>query len=99
MTEFIAIEDIKPGQSYACKFKVETMLDDFGRPAPNLSDTPLKGVGMYESIGILMTRDSDQRLVKLKDEKSSKEFVVSFDDIWDIDTIEWIDPLDPQLVE
>lgn len=99
MTEFIAIEDITPGQSYACKFKVETMLDNFGRPAPNLSDTPLKGVGMYESIGILMTRDSDQRLVKLKDEKSSKEFVVSFDDIWDIDTIEWIDPLDPQLVE
>lgn len=99
MTDFIAIEDITPGQSYACKFKVETMLDDFGRPAPNLSDTPLKGVGMYESIGILMTRDSDQRLVKLKDEKSSKEFVVSFDDIWDIDTIEWIDPLDPQLVE
>lgn len=99
MTEFIAIEDITPGQSYACKFKVETMLDTMGRPAPNLSDVPLKGPGMYESIGILMTRDSDQRLVKLKDEKSSKEFVVSFDDIWDIDTIEWIDPLDPQLVE
>ena len=99
MTDFIAIEDITPGQSYACKFKVETMLDTMGRPAPNLSDVPLKGPGMYESIGILMTRDSDQRLVKLKDEKSSKEFVVSFDDIWDIDTIEWIDPLDPQLVE
>ena len=75
------------------------MLDTMGRPAPNLSDVPLKGPGMYESIGILMTRDSDQRLVKLKDEKSSKEFVVSFDDIWDIDTIEWVDPLDTQLVE
>jgi hypothetical protein len=69
------------------------MLDAMGRPAPNLSDVPLKGPGMYESIGVLMQRDMDQRLVKLKDDKSSKEFVVSFDNIWDIDEVEWIDPL------
>jgi hypothetical protein len=97
MSEFIAIEDIIPGNSYACKFKVETMLDSFGRPAPNLSDTPLKGVGLYEGIGILMQRDMDQRLVKLQDEKSKKEFVCSFDDIWDVDEIEWDDePLAPK---
>ena len=89
----IAIEDITPGESYACKFRVETMLDTLGRPAPNLSDVPVKGVGMYEGIGVLMQRDMDQRLVKLKDDKSSKEFVVSFDNIWDIDVIEWTDPL------
>lgn len=89
----IDIKDIVPGNSYACKFKVETMLDTMGRPAPNLSDVPLKGPGMYESIGVLMQRDMDQRLVKLKDDKSSKEFVVSFDNIWDIDEVEWIDPL------
>ena len=89
----IAIEDITPGNSYACKFKVRTMLDTLGRPAPNLSDTPLAGEGNYEGIGVLMQRDSDQRLVKLQDEKSKKEFVVSFDDIWDIDTIEWEEPL------
>ena len=89
----IAIEDITPGNSYACKFKVRTMLDTLGRPAPNLSDTPLAGEGNYEGIGILMQRDSDQRLVKLQDEKSKKEFVVSFDDIWDIDTVEWEEPL------
>ena len=34
----IKIEDITPGQSYACKFKTKTMLDALGRPAPNLSD-------------------------------------------------------------
>ena len=83
--------DITPGNSYACKFKVETMLDTLGRPAPNLSDTPLQGNGLYESIGVLMQRDIDQRLVKLQDEKSKKEFVVSFDDIWDIDEVEWTD--------
>jgi hypothetical protein len=88
----IAIEDITPGNSYACKFKIETMLDTFGRPAPNLSDTPLKGVGLYEGIGILKQRDMDQRLVVLQDEKSRKDFVVSFDDIWDVDEIEWTEP-------
>lgn len=82
------IEDITPGKSYACKFRVETMLDTLGR-VPGLSDTPLAGVKMYESLGVLIQRDSDQRLVKLQDEKSKKEFVVSFDDIWDVDEVEW----------
>ena len=87
----IAIEDVTPGQSYACKFKVRTLLDTLGRPAPNLSDQPLAGEGNYEGFGFLMQRDMDQRLVKLKDDKSNKEFVVSFDDIWDIDTVEFED--------
>ena len=87
------ITDITPGKSYACTFKVETMLDDLGRPAPNLSDVPLKGPGMYESLGVLIQRDSDKRLVKLQDEKSKKEFVVSFDHVWDVDEVEWTDPL------
>lgn len=84
----ISIEDITLGKSYACKFRVETMLDTFGR-VPGLSDTPLKGVGTYEGLGVLMQRDTDKRLVKLQDEKSKKEFVVSFDDIWDVDEVEW----------
>jgi hypothetical protein len=88
------IEEITPGKSYACKFKVKTMLDVLGRPAPNLSDQPLKGEGMYEGLGVLMQRDTDKKLVKLKDEKSSKEFVVPFSDIWDVDEVEWVDPLD-----
>lgn len=88
------IREITPGNSYACKFKVKTMLDTLGRPAPNLSDTPLKGEGMYEGIGVLMQRDTEQELVMLKDEKSSKEFVVPFSDIWDVDEIEWVDPLE-----
>jgi len=85
----INIEDIVPGNSYACKFRVETMLDTLGRPAPNLSDTPLKGPGLYEGLGVLMQRDMEQRLVRLKDEKTAKEFVVDFDNIWDIDEVIW----------
>jgi len=87
------IKNIVPGNSYACKFKVETMLDDLGRPAPNLSDVPLKGPGLYEGFGVLVQRDSEKELVVVKDEKSKKEFVVPFSDIWDVDDVEWVDPL------
>lgn len=88
------IKEITVGKSYACKFKVLTDLDAMGRPAPNLSDVPLKGKGIYEGLGVLMERDLNTEMVKLRDEKSSKEFVVPFSDIWDVDEVEWVDPLD-----
>ena len=89
----IKIEDITPGNSYACKFRVETMLDTMGRPAPNLSDVPLKGPGVYEGFGVLHTRDTESELVEVKDETSGKMFVVPFADIWDVDEVEWTNPL------
>lgn len=87
----INIEDVKEGESYACKFKVEVMLDMNDNPHPNLSDTPLKGPGVYESLGIITIRDTKSQLVELQDEKTKKTFVVPFADIWDIDTVEWVD--------
>jgi len=88
------IKEITVGKSYACKFRVKTLLDALGRPAPNLSDQPINGTGLYEGLGVLIQRDLEKELVKLKDEKSSKEFVVPFSDIWDVDEVEWVDPLD-----
>ena len=73
------------------------MLDNLGRPAPNLSDQPLAGEGNYQGLGVLMARDLNTRLVKLQDEKSKKEFVVSFDDIWDIDTVDWVEEDEPSI--
>jgi|TARA_B100001094_G_C18099737_1_gene755061 hypothetical protein len=87
----IDILDIKEGESYACKFKVEVMLDMNDKPHPNLSDTPLKGPGVYEGLGIINVRDTKSQLVELQDEKSKKTFVVPFSDIWDIDTVDWVD--------
>ncbi len=86
----IDILDIEVGKSYACKFKVETMLDTFGRP-PGLSDTPLAGPGMYEGVGVIQVRDTASERVQLKDEKTGKEFVVPFSQIWDVDTAEFSD--------
>lgn len=88
------IQDIEVGKSYACKFKVRTLLDNLGRPAPNLSDQPLAGEGNYESIGVIEIRDTEKQMVQVVDEKSSKKFVVPFADIWDIDTVDWTDPLE-----
>jgi len=86
----IKIQDVKPGKSYACKFKTEQVLDEFGR-IPGLSDTPIKGLGWYEGFGELMQRDSEKQLVKILDEKSKKEFVVPFDQIWDVDVVEYVE--------
>jgi hypothetical protein len=88
------IKEITVGKSYACKFKVETMLDTLGRPAPNLSDVPIKGKGLYESIGVIEIRDMEKEMVQVVDEKTSKKFVVPFADIWDIDEAEFVSPLE-----
>lgn len=86
----IDIKDVIPGKSYACKFRVETMLDTFDRP-PGLSDTPLKGPGTYEGFGVIQVRDLESRHVELYDTESRKTFTVSFDDIWDVDDVEYTD--------
>jgi len=85
------IEDIEVGKSYGCKFKVTTMLDDLGRPAPNLSDVPIKGPGEYEGFGVIQVRDLKSRLVELYDTTARKTFRVEFDNLWDIDEVEYVD--------
>jgi hypothetical protein len=86
----IDIRKVEVGKSYACKFKVEHILDEYDR-IPGLSDTPIKGLGWYEGFGELMQRDSEKQLVKILDEKSKKEFVVPFDQIWDVDVVEYVE--------
>lgn len=77
-------EDIIAGKSYACKFKIQTMLDEFGR-IPGPTDTPLKGVGEYQGFGVIKTRDLEQRLFKIVDTESGRELIVEFDNVYDID--------------
>lgn len=90
----IDILDIVPGESYACHFRARHIpLDDYGRPGGMLStaDLPIKQFGDYEGFGFLKQRDLDQRLVVVVDSQSGVDFVCSFDDIWDIDTVELVD--------
>ena len=88
------IEQLEPGKSYACRFRTETFLNSQGEPVQaNLSigaahpGTP----GTYTSVGIIRTRDLAQCRVELIDTQSQRTFVVSTDNIWDIDSIEWVD--------
>jgi hypothetical protein len=86
------LEDLKPGESWACKFKVVTFLDTDGNVIDKNVSVGEKhpGVpGVYESLGIIQVRDLDSNLVKLLDTKTNKEFCVNWEDCWDADVIEW----------
>lgn len=90
------IKDCTPGVSYACKFRTMTFLDNTGTPirAQLAQGQAHPGApGVYESIGIIHVRDLEQNLVKVIDTASEHEFVVSSEDVWDIDLIEWVDKL------
>ena len=87
----IEIEKVIVGKSYACKFFIKTACDRSGQPVLNLSgDTDTENKN-YESIGIIVQRDTTNNLVRLIDKSSRLQFVVPFDNIWDVDEIEWID--------
>ena len=89
----IDIREITVGESYGCKFRVKNVpLDEFGRLGGllSLADLPIASYGDYEGFGFLKQRDTEQELVVVVDEKSDKEFICEYADIWDVDTIEVI---------
>ena len=84
------IKDIIPGNSYGCQFRITTMLNELGHPVAEEEKLAIKGPGRYESFGVLVKRDSEKQLVEVYDDEIKRNFVVHWDDIWDIDEIEWI---------
>jgi len=68
------------------------MLDTEGQPAGTSPNTKLQGPGIYQGLGVIMQRDCNNRRVRLRDSECHREFVVSFDDIWAVDSVEWCDP-------
>ena len=88
------IEDIPAGDSWACRFKTTTFVDENGNAVQDLNlmpGQPHRGKpGDYEGIGIIQIRDNDTRIVQLLDTISDIEFKVPFDDCWDVEVIEWI---------
>jgi len=84
----LTINDIQAGKSYACKFKIKTLLDRGGEPSTTLSDN--SDIKDYESFGVIQQRDMQNKLLTIIDQKTNIKFVVDFDSVWDIDTVEWI---------
>lgn len=89
------IKDIPAGESWACKFRTTTFLDAQGQPVAaqnlQLGQAHPGSPGVYESLGIICTRDLESARVELQDTQSTQRFIVDFDNCWALDTIEWIE--------
>ena len=89
------LEELEPGQAWACRFKTVTFLDAQGLPVitPNLQQgqahpgTP----GEYTSLGIVLTRDIANQRVRIQDTASDQVFVVDWSNCWAADSIQWVD--------
>lgn len=94
MTEY-TIENILEGESWGCKFRALQMVDDSGNLVDTSNLQPGQAVDgtpkLYESWGVLETRDLEKRLVQVRDSKSQRLITCAWEDCWDVDRAEWSD--------
>lgn len=87
--------EIKAGQSYGCKFRVQTFIDENGKPYSTRHLQPGDAVseakpGEYTGFGAISKRDIERKLLEIVDlDNPGFTWTVSWNDVWDIDTIEW----------
>ena len=88
-------KDITAGESWACRFRTHALVTESGDLFDSTGTQPGTSVaaepGVYESIGVIVRRDSEQELLELRDTVSHKHIVVGFADVWDIDRVEWVE--------
>ena len=91
------ITDMKSGQSYGCRFRVTTFIDENSKPRSTKHLKPNETVkdakpGEYTGFGAISKRDINSQLLEIVDlENPGFTWTVSWNDVWDIDTIEWTD--------
>lgn len=82
-------EDLLSGQSYACKFRIKTYLDDHGAPL-DLTLLPAEPgkvkTGDWVSWGVIAKRDTENRLLEVEDQQVQRIWILNWDEVWDIDT-------------
>lgn len=87
--------DITAGESWACRFTVQAMVCEDGSLYDSTGVQPGETVaarpGTYSSVGVIVRRDVSAELLELRDTESGKTFVVGFDDVSDIDRVEWVE--------
>ena len=85
-------QDIQPGHSYACQFRTHCFLDSEGAPVQaqlQVGQSHPGTPGEYISTGVIQVRDTHNQRFKLVDTQTLAEFVVDWQDTWDIDLVEW----------
>jgi predicted oxidoreductase len=87
-----APEDITPGETWACRYRTTRMLDANGKPVVNQKpgDTAA-GPGEWESLGVILVRDRENRRLEIRDLHDSTTHIVDYGDAWDIDRAVLID--------
>jgi hypothetical protein len=91
------ISEMKSGQSYACKFRVHTFVDENNNPKDtknlNIGETITDAApGIYTGFGAISKRDTDKQLLEIVDlDNPGFTWTVSWSDVWDVDTLEYTD--------
>lgn len=90
------IKDLTAGESWACRFRTRTFVNEQGNPVSTRNLNPGDSVdgepGDYEGFGAIAKRDCEKNLVEIVDlEHEGFTWVVSWDDCWAVDTIEWVE--------
>ena len=62
--------DIRPGESYACKYR-----DLAGK----------------ECLAVIVRRDREVELLIIRDVETGIEFTARYTDVYDIDSVEWVE--------
>jgi len=86
------IEDITVGESWACEFTTRTFLDPEGQPLRvnlQVGESHPGTAGEYTSVGVIQVRDTANRTLQLLDTSTDLTFVVSWDDVRNVDRVEW----------
>jgi|TARA_B110000259_G_C13969951_1_gene384280 hypothetical protein len=84
--------DITAGETWAAKFRTTRMLGTDGKPVVNLKvGETAQGPGNWESVGIIVKRDTASSKLELVDVFDQTRHVVDYGDVWDIDRAEIVE--------
>lgn len=91
----ITLDDLTAGESWACRFWIETFLDENGEPVDNSNLQPGQRAqgqpGRYTGLGVIKTRDLANRRLVVIDTKTNNEYTLEEAQAADFDRVEWID--------
>lgn len=85
-------EDLEPGKSYACKFKIKTYITEQGEPVciTDLAENTRElKTGSWVSWGVIARRDTANRLLEVEDQQTDRTWILNWDEVWDIDVAQY----------